>query len=176
MLGPISYQPPKSNFISLITQAIESNKIVIESETNDTHSICFLDHLVHIVLDLLFDSKQGLQYFFDAVDITISLKDFTLQLADCLNLEEKDIVELQKLISTAVRIEDHNYQEALVYKRENKAPRTPLPPLEIKPVTDKAFSRFSLPTIQSPEQLYEIYLKPEAYQDEQDLFVPMFMM
>ena len=93
MLGPISYQPPKSNFISLITQAIESNKIVIESETNDTHSICFLDHLVHIVLDLLFDSKQGLQYFFDAVDITISLKDFTLQLADCLNLEEKDIVE-----------------------------------------------------------------------------------
>ena len=93
MLGPISSQPPKSNFISLITQGIELNKIVIESETDDTHSICFLDNLVHVVIDLLFDSKKGLQYFFDAVDVSISLKDFSLQVANCLNLEEKDIVE-----------------------------------------------------------------------------------
>ncbi len=93
LLGPISSQPPKSNFISLITQGIELNKIIIESETDDTHSICFLDHLVYVVIDLLFDSKKGLQYFFDAVDVSISLKDFSLQVANCLNLEEKDIVE-----------------------------------------------------------------------------------
>jgi len=93
LLGPISSQPPKSNFISLITQGIEFNKIIIESETDDTHSICFLDHLVYVVIDLLFDSKKGLQYFFDAVDVSISLKDFSLQVANCLNLEEKDIVE-----------------------------------------------------------------------------------
>ena len=93
LLGPISSQPPKSNFISLITQGIEFNKIIIESESDDTHSICFLDHLVYVVIDLLFDSKKGLQYFFDAVDVSISLKDFSLQVANCLNLEEKDIVE-----------------------------------------------------------------------------------
>ena len=93
LLGPISSQPPKSNFISLITQGIEFNKIIIESETDDTHSICFLDHLVYVVIDLLFDSKKGLQYFFDAVDVSISLKDFSLQVANCLNLEEKDILE-----------------------------------------------------------------------------------
>lgn len=93
LLGPISSQPPKSNFISLITHGIEFNKIIIESETDDTHSICFLDHLVYVVIDLLFDSKKGLQYFFDAVDVSISLKDFSLQVANCLNLEEKDIVE-----------------------------------------------------------------------------------
>ena len=93
LLGPISSQPPKSNFISLITQGIEFNKIIIESETDDTHSICFLDHLVYVVIDLLFDSKKGLQYFFDAVDVSISLKDFSLQVANCLNLDEKDIVE-----------------------------------------------------------------------------------
>tara|TARA_X000001036_G_C20570802_1_gene762571 strand:- start:313 stop:1164 length:852 start_codon:yes stop_codon:yes gene_type:complete len=93
MLGPISSQQPKSNFISLITQAIELNKIVIESETDDTHSICFLDHLVHIVIDLLFNSKKGAQYLFDAVDVTISLKEFSLQLANCLDIEEKNIVD-----------------------------------------------------------------------------------
>ncbi len=93
MIGPISSRQPKSNFISLITQGIELNKIVIESRTDDTHSICFIDHLVHVVIDLLFDSKKGLQYFFDAVDVNISLKDFSLQVANCLNLEEKDIVD-----------------------------------------------------------------------------------
>ena len=93
LLGPISSQPPKSKFNTLITQGIEFNKIIIESETDDTHSICFLDHLVYVVIDLLFDSKKGLQYFFDAVDVSISLKDFSLQVANCLNLEEKDIVE-----------------------------------------------------------------------------------
>jgi hypothetical protein len=93
MIGPISSRQPKSNFISLITQGIELNKIVIESKTDDTHSICFIDHLVHVVIDLLFDSKKGLQYFFDAVDVNISLKDFSLQVANCLNLEEKDIVD-----------------------------------------------------------------------------------
>ena len=87
-----------------------------------------------------------------------------------IRLEEKDIVELHKLISNAVRIEDHHYEEALVYKRENKTQRAPLPPLEIKPATDKSFSRFSLPAIQTPECLYEIYLEPEAYQDKEDLF------
>ena len=87
-----------------------------------------------------------------------------------IRLEEKDTVELQKLISTAVRIEDHHYKEALSYKEANKTPSTPLPPLEIKPATNKSFSRFSLPTIQSPEKLYEIYLDPVAYRDDQDLF------
>ena len=67
--------------------------MLFRSETDDTHSICFLDHLVYVVIDLLFDSKKGLQYFFDAVDVSISLKDFSLQVANCLNLEEKDIVE-----------------------------------------------------------------------------------
>ena len=93
MIGPISSRQPKSNFISLITQGIDLNKIVIESRTDDTHSVCFIDHLVHVVIDLLFDSKKGLQYFFDAVDVNISLKDFSLQVANCLNLEEKDIVD-----------------------------------------------------------------------------------
>ena len=91
LIGPFSSPPPKSSFISLMSNAIESNKIVIEGETNDTHSVCFLDHLVHIVIDLLANSKQGSYFIFDAVDITISLKNFSLHLANSLGLKEKDI-------------------------------------------------------------------------------------
>ena len=87
-----------------------------------------------------------------------------------IRLEEKDIVELHKLMSIAVRIEDHHYEEALRYKKDNSTPPNPLPPLEIKPATDKSFSRFSLPAIQSPEKLYEIYLNPEQFRDDEDLY------
>lgn len=87
-----------------------------------------------------------------------------------IRLEEKDIIELQKLLAGAVVIDDEHYEKALEYKRDNPSPRTSLPPFEIKPQTDKAFSRLSLPAVQSPEKLYEIYLKPEAYRDDEDLY------
>tara|TARA_A100000164_G_scaffold90440_1_gene78134 strand:- start:25 stop:882 length:858 start_codon:yes stop_codon:yes gene_type:complete len=91
MIGPVNSKLPKSSFISLMTQAIELNKIIIESDTNDTHSVCFIDHLVNIVIELLINSKKGSKYSFDAVDITISLKNFSLQLANSLGLKDKDI-------------------------------------------------------------------------------------
>jgi hypothetical protein len=87
-----------------------------------------------------------------------------------IRLEEKDTIELQKLLADAIAIDEELYEKALEYKRDNPSPLTSLPPFEIKPLADKAFSRLSLPAVQSPEKLYEIYLKPEAYRDDEDLY------
>ena len=87
-----------------------------------------------------------------------------------IQLEPKDWVELYKLLEHANLIDDALYEKACEYKKENKSKPAPLPPLDLEPTEDKAFSRFSLPAIQSPEKLYEIYQSPGSFKDDDELF------
>jgi hypothetical protein len=87
-----------------------------------------------------------------------------------IQLEPKDWVEIYKLLENANLIDDALYEKACEYKEANKSKPDPLPPLDLEPTEDKAFSRFSLPAIQSPEKLYEIYQNPGSFNDDDELF------
>jgi hypothetical protein len=87
-----------------------------------------------------------------------------------IQLEPKDWIEIYKLLEHANLIDDALYEKACEYKEANKSKPDPLPPLDLEPDEDKAFSRFSLPAIRSPEKLYEIYQNPGSFKDDDELF------
>tara|TARA_Y100000588_G_scaffold107970_1_gene118307 strand:- start:9852 stop:10826 length:975 start_codon:yes stop_codon:yes gene_type:complete len=87
-----------------------------------------------------------------------------------IQLGTKDWIEIHKLLEQAVLIDDELYEKAFEYKEANKSKPDPLPPLDLEPTDDKAFSRFSLPAVQSPEKLYEIYQDPDAFKNDDELF------
>ena len=87
-----------------------------------------------------------------------------------IQLEINDWIKIQKLLDQADRIEEEDYEKVCQYKQENKSSPLPLPPLNLHPEEDKTFSRFSLPAVQSPEKLYEIYQNPDLFKNYDDLF------
>ena len=86
-----------------------------------------------------------------------------------IQLETKDWIEINKLLEQANLIDERLYEKACRYKEENKSQPEPLPPLDLEPKEDKAFSRFSLPAVQSPEKLYEVYQTPDSFKHEEEL-------
>lgn len=87
-----------------------------------------------------------------------------------IRLETNDWIQIQKLLESSIRIDEERYKIFVKYKADNKIKSDPLPPLLIDLESEKDFSRLSLPAIQSPNQLYEIYQSPENFRDEEDLY------
>ena len=87
-----------------------------------------------------------------------------------IRLEAKDWVEIQKLLENSIRIDDEIYKKFVKYKEDNYKKSEPLPQLEIELDSAKEFSKLSLPAIQSPNKLYEIYQSPENFKDVENLY------
>jgi hypothetical protein len=87
-----------------------------------------------------------------------------------IRLEDKDWIEIQKLLKNSIRIDEAIYQKFVKYKEDNYKKQDPLPQLKIELDSTKEFSKLSLPAVQSPSKLYEIYQSPEKFKDEEDLY------
>jgi hypothetical protein len=87
-----------------------------------------------------------------------------------IRLEDKDWIEIQKLLKNSIRIDEAIYQKFVKYKEENYKKQDPLPQLKIELDSTKEFSKLSLPAVQSPSKLYEMYQSPEKFKDEEDLY------
>ena len=87
-----------------------------------------------------------------------------------IRLEDKDWIEIQKLLKNSIRIDEAIYQKFVTYKEDNYKKQDPLPQLKIELDSTKEFSKLSLPAVQSPGKLYEIYQSPEKFKDEEDLY------
>lgn len=85
-------------------------------------------------------------------------------------LEVKDWINIQTLLTEATLIDDVIYKRACEYRDSHAEEHDSLPTLDLEYDNDANFSRLSLPAIQSPEQLYEIYKDPNKYQNEGDLY------
>lgn len=86
-----------------------------------------------------------------------------------IRLETKDWIEINKLLEQANRIDDELYEQLCEYRDANRKKATLPPELKLNLPTDKQYSRFSLPAVQSPTELFKIYQNPEAYAEQEDL-------
>jgi PLD-like domain len=87
-----------------------------------------------------------------------------------IRLETNDWIQIQKLLASSIRIDEVLYERFVKYKADNKTKSDPLPPLQLDLGLEKDFSKLSLPATQSPNQLYEIYERPDKFKDEEDLY------
>lgn len=87
-----------------------------------------------------------------------------------IRLADNDWIEIQKLLKHSIRIDEAIYQKFIQYKEDNYKKPDPLPQFKIELDSTKEFSKLSLPAVQSPSKLYEIYQSPEKSKDEEDLY------
>jgi hypothetical protein len=87
-----------------------------------------------------------------------------------IRLKVNDWIQIQKLLKSSICIDEERYEIFVKYKADNETKSDPLPPLQIDLDSEKEFSRLSLPAIQSPTLLYEIYQNPDKFKDEEDLY------
>ena len=81
-----------SSFISILNEAIEDGEINLKSKTNNLHSICILENLVNLSLNYLVKKNNENFLFFDAVDETLSLYDFCIEVLEAVNKDERSLI------------------------------------------------------------------------------------
>ena len=87
-----------------------------------------------------------------------------------IRLTTNDWIELYSLLEDAVHIDDRLYEVACRYRDNNSSTTDTTPPLVLDSSDNKEFSMLSLPAIQSPCDLYQIYRNPEQFIDESDTY------
>jgi len=87
-----------------------------------------------------------------------------------IRLTANDWIELYSLLEDAIHIDNRLYQVACNYRDNNSSTTDTTPPLILNSADNKTFSMLSLPAIQSPIDLYQIYRNPERFIDESDTY------
>tara|TARA_B100000315_G_scaffold260324_1_gene320865 strand:- start:2449 stop:3435 length:987 start_codon:yes stop_codon:yes gene_type:complete len=130
----------------------------------------YRNHSIHLKM-LVFDQNWAFHTSGNITKKGLGLVDNpNIEVGAQIRLEDKDWIEIQKLLESSIRIDEEIYKKFVTYKEDNYKKPDPLPQLEIELDSAKEFSRFSLPAIQSPSKLYEIYQSPEKFKDEEDLY------
>ena len=80
----------KLNFAlgSFIVQAMEDNKIIIESNTNDIYSFISLKNLSNLIIGFIFSKNKMKIHKFDAYDENLSLLDLANKVAITFDIKD----------------------------------------------------------------------------------------
>lgn len=84
-------------------------------------------------------------------------------------LDDGDWSELLNVLALSEEVDEHMYEQALQYSKENQREVGHLPELNLCPAQSKKFSLDSLPATESPETLFRFYSgEPDARQSLDD--------
>ena len=72
-------------------------------------------------------------------------------------LRQEDWRQLYALLADSVRVDDAMYESAVAYRDANRQTSGTLPPLELAPAHDPAFSTLALPATDNPQTLHKAY-------------------
>ncbi len=83
--------------------------------------------------------------------------DHNIEIGCEVSLATADWEQIFLILNASERVDDEVYARALTYIEANKTKPPPLPPLDLRPLGDKRFSRLSLPSSPNPESLHDYY-------------------
>lgn len=128
---------------------------------------------IHLKM-LVFDSNWAFHSSGNITESGLGLaKNSNIEVGAQIRLVAEDWLQIQKLMSQTVRIDDSLYKQFSDYRDANLISEIPLPPLELAFPQDQDFSRLSLPACDSPQQFVELYLAPSTDQDLEDHLPPL---
>lgn len=86
---------------------------------------------------------------------------YNLEVGCRTDLGREDWQAIYQLLGTSFRVDDEIYQKAVTYRGTNLKPLGTIPDLDLTPKQNLQFSILSLPTTDSPSELYALYTSKE---------------